>query len=95
MHTIVDETVKPEMRQAYEVDKINWLATNLVRDHLACLSLNLFVQKVCGLPLSATLIKIKIRLRKISVAVKVFERSIMICTLSAIKMSWMFFKRKE
>ena len=43
----LDEIVKPEMKQPYEADKKNWLATNLAwlanlgREHPAYLSLNL------------------------------------------------------
>ena len=38
----LDEIVKPEMKQAYEADKENWLQqTNLARKHLAYLSLSL------------------------------------------------------
>ena len=92
----LDEIVHPWMRQTYEADKNNWLATdNLAREHLGYLSLNLLIQEVCGLPLSATLFKNKIRSGKVNTAVKVFQKSIMICVLSALKMSCMFFKRQE
>ena len=68
--------VKPGMRQAYEADKFFFLQqTNLAREHPAYLSLNLLVQEVCGLPLSAILFKIKIRFRKVNIAVKVFQRN--------------------
>ena len=54
----VDQIVKPEMRQAYEADKRNWLATGKSRKgHPAYLNLNLLVQGVCGLPRSVTLFK--------------------------------------
>ena len=38
----LDDIVRPEMRQAYEADKKNWLATeNLAREHPVYLSLSL------------------------------------------------------
>ena len=37
---LLDEFVRPEMKQAYETDKKNWLA-NLAREHPNYLSLNL------------------------------------------------------
>ena len=55
--------------------------TNLAREHPAYLSPNMLVQEVCGLPVSATLFKIKIRSGKTNIAVRVFQRSIMICIL--------------
>ena len=42
---------------------------------------------MCGLLRSATLLKINIAEKKIDIAVKVFQRSIVICIFSAIKMS--------
>ena len=48
---------------------------------------------MCGLLRKATLFKIKPD--KINIAVKVFQRSIVICIFNAIKMSWMFSYRQE
>ena len=81
----LDEIVKLGLRQAYELTRKMDTQTNLAK-HLAYLSLNLLVQEVCGLQLSAILFKIKIRsgrLGKINIAVKVFQRSEIICILSA------------
>ena len=60
--------------------------TNFAREHLACLNLNSLVEDVCGLLISATLFIIKIRLGQVSIVVKVFERSRMICILTTIKL---------
>ena len=62
--------------------------TNIAREHLAYLSLNLLAQEVCDLPLSATLFKM--RPKKINITVKVFQKIIMIWILNAIKIYWMF-----
>ena len=61
----LDEIDKFEMRQTYEAERIGLQQTNLVRENPAYLSLNLLVQEVCGLLLSATLFKIKIRSGKL------------------------------
>ena len=83
----LDEIDKFEMRQTYEAERIGLQQTNLVRENLAYLSLNLLVQEVCGLLLSATLFKIKIRSGKIKKVVRLFQRSMLIfCMLSIIRM---------
>ena len=87
---LLDDIVRPETRQAYEADKkLGSQKTNLAREHLVYLSLSLWVQLACDLLQSATLFKM--RPMKINIAEKVFQRSIMICIFSAIKMPWMFF----
>ena len=83
----LDEIDKFEMRQTYEAERIGLQQTNLVRENPAYLSLNLLVQEVCGLLLSATLFKIKIRSGKIKKVVRLFQRSMLIfCMLSIIRM---------
>ena len=84
----LDEIVKPEMKQAYEADKKNWLA----REKISKRTTGLFkpeyagTRGVCGLVWSATLFKM--RPDKINIAVKVFWKSIMIYIFRAIKISW-------
>ena len=75
--------------------KIGLQQTNLAREHSVYLSPNLLIEEACGLPLSATMFKIKMRSGKINIAVKVFQRTIMICILNAIGMPWMFSKDKN
>ena len=61
----LDEIVKLEFSQAYEVEK-NWLATSgIVGKHLAYLSLKLLILDVCSLLQNALLFNIKIRPEKI------------------------------
>ena len=48
-----------------------------------------------GVWLTPSVILFKMKSKKINIVVKVFQRNIMICILSAIKVSWMFFKRQE
>ena len=62
----LDEIFKPGKSQAYMrlTRKTGLQQTNLAREHLGYLSLNFLVQEVCGLLLSATLFKIKIRSEK-------------------------------
>ena len=72
----LDEIVNPEMKQAYEADKKNWLQqTNLAREHLDYLGLNLQAQGGCGLLQSATLFKTKLKSAKTNIAVKVFREA--------------------
>ena len=85
----LDEIVRSEMKQAYETDKRNWLATDKLSERTPGLFKPEFVQESCGLLQSATLFKM--RLMKINIAAKVFQKSIMICIFSAIRMSWIFF----
>ena len=66
--------------------------TNLAREHPVYLSLSLLAQGACGLLQSVTLFKMRpMKMKMINIAAKVFQRSIMICIFSVIKMSWMFF----
>ena len=87
----LDEIVKPEMKQAYEADMKNWLATDKFSERICRLNLrlNLSAQGACGLLQSATLFKMRHSM-KIKNFAKAFQRSIMICIFSAMKMPWMF-----
>lgn len=51
---------KSRLRQVYLVDKKTGMQqANLLKKHLAYLSLNLLIQELCGLELSTILFKIK------------------------------------
>ena len=80
----LDEIFRPEMKQAYEAGKKNWLAT----DEFSERTPGLFKPEFVGT--RGMWLTVKCYLVQ-NEAVKVFQRSVMICILSAIKMSWMFF----
>ena len=84
------EIVRPEMRQAYEADKKDWLATDKFSERTPGLFKPEFVG-TRGMWLTAKCNLLKMRPEKINIAVKVFQKSIMFCIFSAINMSWMFF----
>ena len=73
----LDEIVRPEMKQACEADKTNWLATDI------------FSERTPGL-LKAEFVGTRGVWLTVNIALKVLQRSIMICIFSAIKRSWMF-----
>ena len=87
----LDEIFRPEMKQAYEPNKKNWLATDQLSERTPGLFKPEFVvQEACGLVQSSTLFKMRHSI-KINIAAEVFQSRIMICLFSAIKMSRMFF----
>ena len=86
----LDEVFRPEMKKAYEVDNKNWLTTDKFSKKTPGLFKSEFVG-TRGVWLTAKCNLLKMRPEKINLAVKVFQKSIMICIFSAINMSWMFF----
>ena len=86
----LDEIVRPEMKQAYEADKKNWLATDKFSERTPGLFKPEFVG-TGGVWLTAKCYLVQMRPDKTNIAVEVFQRSIMICIFSAIKRSRMFF----
>ena len=90
------------MKQAYEADKKNWLATEhmrlakknwLAKEKFSEETPGLFQPEFLdtrGMSLTAKCYLVKMRPMKINIAAKVFQRSIMICIFTPIKMSWMF-----
>ena len=86
----LDEIVNPEIKQVYEADKKNWLATEKFSERTPGLFKFEFVG-TRGVWLTAKCTLFKTRPDKINITVKVFQRSIMTCIFSAIKMSWRFF----
>ena len=91
----LDEIVKLEIRQAYEADKKNWLVTDKFSKTAPGIFKSEFIS-IRGVWLTAKcyLVQNKIGKNKYS-SVKVFQRSIMICILSNIKVSWMFSKMQD
>ena len=81
----LNDIAKPDMSQAYEADKKNWLVTDKPSERTPGLFKLEFVDTM-GVWLTA-----KCEAGKINIAVKVFQKSIMICIFSTIKMSWIFF----
>ena len=75
---ILNDIVKPEMKEAYGADKKNWLVTDKISERTPGLFKLEFVG-TRGVWLTAK--------GCLYTAVKVFQRSIMICIFSAIKMS--------
>ena len=75
---ILNDIVKPEMKEAYGADKKNWLVTDKISERTPGLFKLEFVG-TRGVWLTAKCY--------LYTAVKVFQRSIMICIFSAIKMS--------
>ena len=75
---ILNDIVKPEMKEAYGADKKNWLVTDKISERTPGLFKLEFVG-TRGVWLTAKCY--------FYTAVKVFQRSIMICIFSAIKMS--------
>ena len=87
----LDDIIKPEMKQAYEADKKNWLATDKFRERTpGSFKPEFVVTRGVWLITKCTLFKMRDSM-KINIAAKVFQRSIMMCTFSAIKIPWMFF----
>ena len=75
----LNEIVRPEMKQAHEADKKNWLATDKFSDRTPGLFKSEFVNtRGGGLLQSAILFKTRHSM-KIDIAAKVFQRNIMIC----------------
>ena len=84
----LDEIVRPEMRQEYEADKKNWLVTDKFSERTPGLFKPDFVV-TRGVWLTA---KFKMRpMKMINIGVRVFQRIIMTCIFSVIRMFWMFF----
>ena len=78
-------------RRMMWIRKTDSQQTYLGSKYLTSLNLNLLAQEVCGLLLSVILFHIEIRLRKINIAVTVFQRIIIILrTLNTITMNWKF-----
>ena len=75
---ILNDIVKPEMKEAYGADKKNWLVTDKISERTPGLFKLEFVG-TRGVWLTAK--------GYLYTAVMVFQRSIMICIFSAIKMS--------
>ena len=75
---ILNDIVKPEMKEAYGADKKNWLVTDKISERTPGLFKLEFVG-TRGVWLTAKCY--------LYTSVKVFQRSIMICIFSAIKMS--------
>ena len=73
-----DDTVKPEMKQAYEADEKNFLATEEFSKRTPGLFKLEFVG-TRGVWLSAKCYLVQNESGKINIAVKVFQRSIRIC----------------
>ena len=84
----LDENVEPGLRKAYKVDKKKLGLQQTFKPEM-------LVQDVCGLLQISILFKMKRRLGKIKIAVKVFQRSIMICIFSAIMICSRFSTRKN
>ena len=85
----LDEVFRPEMKKAYEADKKNWLTTDKFSEKIPGLFKPEFVG-TRGVWLTAKCNLLKMRPEKINIAVKVFQKSMVICIFSAINMSWMF-----
>ena len=84
-----DEIVKPEMKQAYEADKNNWLATDKFSEKTPGLFTAAFVG-TRGVWLTAKCYLVQNEANE-NKAANVFQRSITICIFSVIRMSWMIF----
>ena len=85
---ILNDIVKPEMKEAYGADKKNWLVTDKISERTPGLFKLEFVgTRGVWLTVKCYLVQNKYIWKKIDTAVKVFQRSIMICIFSAIKMS--------
>ena len=85
----LDQVFRPEMKKAYEADKKNWLTTDKFSERTPGLFKPEFVG-TRGMWLTAKCNLLKMRPEKINIAVKVFQKSMVICIFSAINMSWMF-----
>ena len=85
----LDQVFRPEMKKAYETDKKNWLTTDKFSERTPGLFKPEFVG-TRGMWLTAKCNLLKMRPEKINIAVKVFQKSMVICIFSAINMSWMF-----
>ena len=68
----------------------NWLVTNKPSERTPGLFKLEFVDTM-GVWLTAKCYLVQNEAEKINIAVKVFQKSIMICIFSTIKMSWIFF----
>ena len=78
------------MKQAYEADKKNWLATDKFSKRTPRLFKPEFVG-TRGVWLTAKCYLVQNEAMKINKAANVFQRSITICIFSVIRMSWMIF----
>ena len=88
----LDKIVKPEMKQAYETDKKNWLATDKFSERAPGLFKPEFVgTRGVWLTAKCYLVQNEALNIKQNIGEKMFQRSIIIYIFSAIKMSWMFF----
>ena len=87
----LDDIVRPEMKQEYETGKKNWLATDKFSERTPGLFKPEFVDtRGVWLTASATLFKMRpMKMKTINTAVR-FQRSIMICIFSFIRMLRMF-----
>ena len=95
------ETVKPEMKQAYEADKKNWFATDEFSERTVTLIKSEFVG-TSGVPFVGVwltakyyLVENQNKIEKNKYNCEVVQTSIVICVLNAIRISWMFSKRQE
>ena len=86
----LDENVKPGLRKAYQVDK-----KKLGLQQTLYFKPEMLVQDVCGLLQISILFKMRRRSGKIKIAVKVFQRSIMICIFSTLMICSRFSTRKK
>ena len=86
----LDEIVRPEMRQAYEADKKNWLATDKFSERAPGLFKFEFVGKR-DVWLTAKCYLVQNEANEDKYSCKSISRIIIICIFSGIKMSWMFF----
>ena len=82
----LNDIAKPDMSQAYEADKKNWLVTDKPSERTPGLFKLEFVDTM-GVWLTAKCYLVKNEAGKINIAVKVFQKSIMVCIFSIIKMS--------
>ena len=86
----LDEIVRPEMKQANEADEKNWLVTDKFSERTSGLFKPEFLG-TRGVWFTAKCYLVQTMPMKINIAAKVFQRIIMICIFSGIRMSWMFF----
>ena len=82
----LDEIVKPEMKQAYEADKKNWLATDKFRERTPGLCKPVDTRGV-WLTAKCYFVQNEALNEKKYIAGKMFQSRIMICIFSGIKMS--------
>ena len=88
----LDKIVKPEIKQVYEADEKNWLATDKFSERTSDLFKPEFVgTRGVWLTAKGYLVQNEALNIKQNIGAKAFQRSIIIYIFSAIKISWMFF----